>query len=230
MLGTFEQTNATGFFFERDQRLFLVTARHVVLNEDSAHLPDALQIELHIDADNIAATTGFRIPLYRDGVAVWREAADAAGLIDVAVVELDRNALPATLLNKAFTPAHLVKQLTEIEVGTPVLIVGFPLGFHDALHRLPVARQAVISSSFGIRFQGHGYFLTDARLHRGSSGSPVVVRLTASSSGRDDLNWLLLGVHASRMDVSNRDVVEDERLNLNCAWYADVLMTLTEQK
>jgi hypothetical protein len=29
------------------------------------------------------------------------------------------------------------------------------------------------------------------------------------------------------MDVSNRDIVEDERLDLNCAWYADVLLTLT---
>ena len=29
------------------------------------------------------------------------------------------------------------------------------------------------------------------------------------------------------MDVSNRDIVQDERLDLNCAWYADVLLTLT---
>jgi len=29
---------------------------------------------------------------------------------------------------------------------------------------------------------------------------------------------MLLGVHAARMDVSNRDIDEDERLDLNCAW------------
>jgi len=29
------------------------------------------------------------------------------------------------------------------------------------------------------------------------------------------------------MDVDNRDALEDERLNLNCAWYADIIMTLT---
>ena len=40
---------------------------------------------------------------------------------------------------------------------------------------------------------------------------------------------MLLGVHATRMDVSNRDINEDERLNLNCAWYANVLLTLTEE-
>ena len=110
-----------------------------------------------------------------------------------------------------------------------MLIVGFPLGFHDHLHHLPVARQAVIASAFGIRFQGQGYFLTDATMHRGTSGAPVVARVTTERSGRADFPWMLLGVHAARMDVSNRDSNEDERLNLNCAWYADVLLTLTDE-
>jgi hypothetical protein len=29
------------------------------------------------------------------------------------------------------------------------------------------------------------------------------------------------------MDMGNRDLVLDESLGLNCAWYADILMTLT---
>ena len=144
-------------------------------------------------------------------------------------IELERAALPATLLHRAFTPALLLKQLDRVEVGTPVLIAGFPLGFHDTLHHLPVVRQAVIASSFGIRFQGEGYFLTDARMHRGTSGAPVVVRAPVPGSSREDLTFLLLGIHAGRMDV-DRDVEQDERLNLNYAWYADVLMTLTEEK
>ena len=120
------------------------------------------------------------------------------------------------------------EQLDRIEVGTQVLIVGFPLGFHDTLHHLPVARQAVIASAFGIRFQGQGYFLTDGQLHRGTSGAPVVSRVTAQRSGRGDLPWMLLGVHAARMDVAGRDIEQDERLNLNCAWYADALLKLTQ--
>jgi hypothetical protein len=35
-------------------------------------------------------------------------------------------------------------------------------------------------------------------------------------------------VHSSRIDVGSRDVKLDEALGLNCAWYADILMTLTE--
>lgn len=228
MLGQTRLTNATGFFFERNDRLFLVTNGHVVLDEAGDHRPDRLEIELHMDPDNVAATIQFSIPLYQEGKSVWRQGSDSAGTVDVVALELDRSVLPETFLFQAFTPAHLVKQLDQIEVGTPVLIVGFPLGFHDTLHHLPVARQAVIASAFGIRFQGKGYFLTDARMHRGTSGAPVVVRVTKQRAGREDLAYMLLGVHAIRLDTTNRDVEQDESLGLNCAWYADILLTLTQ--
>jgi Trypsin-like peptidase domain len=229
LLGEQQLTNATGFFFERDGRLFLVTNRHVVLDEASDHRPDRLEIELHIDPENVAATTHFSIPLYRGTQPVWREGIDPAGTVDVVALQLERAALPEKLLLQPFTSNHLIDQLDEIEVGTRVLIVGFPLGFHDTWHHLPVVRQAVIASAFGVRFQGQGYFLTDAQMHRGTSGAPVVARVTTQRSGRGDLPWMLLGVHAARMDVTNRDAEQDERLNLNCAWYADIIMTLTEE-
>ena len=220
-------TNASGFFFEREERLFLVTSRHVMIDKPTKHYPDRIEIELHIDTTNLADSIGFSIPLYRDGKSIWRQGTDSAGGIDVAVIEIERAALPDTALYRAFTPAHLQDSLDEIEAGSALLIVGFPLGFHDTLHHLPVVRQAVIASSFGLRFQGQGYFLTDARTHRGTSGAPVVMRDRMSHSD-GELPWKLLGVHSARMDMKTRDLVEDESLGLNCAWYADILMTLTE--
>ncbi|MDP1690707.1 MAG: serine protease [Burkholderiaceae bacterium] len=220
-------TRATGFFFARDERLFVSTSRHVLLDEPSKHFPDRIEIELHTDALNLTQSIGLSMPLYRDAKSLWRQGEDPSGEIDVAVIEVDRRALPAQVLLRAFTPAHLQDSLDEIEVGSALLIVGFPLGFHDTLHHLPVVRHAVIASSFGLRFQGQGYFLTDARTHRGTSGAPVVMR---DRSARKDaeLPWKLLGVHAARMDMKTRDRVEDESLGLNCAWYADILMTLTQ--
>jgi S1-C subfamily serine protease len=229
---TFEQqqvlTNASGFFFERDSRLFLVTSRHVLIDEPSDHLPDRVEIELHIDPDNMASSTGFSIPLYRDGKAVWRQGIDAGGQIDVAVIEIERAALPQTTVYRAFTPAHVYDPLDQVAVGTSLLVVGFPLGFHDTLHHMPVVRHAVVASAFGLRFQGQGYFLTDARTHRGTSGAPVVMRAMKSDPAHDDMPWTLLGVHSAVFDVGTRDVNLDEALGLNCAWYADILLTLTE--
>jgi len=125
---------------------------------------------------------------------------------------------------QCFTPAHLQTQLSGVEVGASLLVVGFPLGFHDTVHHLPVVRQAVVASSFGLRFQGQGVFLTDARTHRGTSGAAVVMRDPAS---RSTLPWKLLGIHSSRLDMSTRDTQSDESLGLNIAWYADVLMAMT---
>ena len=230
---TFEQervlTNASGFFFERDERLFLVTSRHVVIDEPSKHFPDRVEIELHIDPDNIARSTGFSIPLYHKRKSVWRQGLDTAGEIDVAVIEIDRTALPRTTVYRAFTPEHLHRPPDQVEVGTSLLVVGFPLGFHDALHHTPVVRHAVVASSFGLRFQGEGYFLTDARTHRGTSGAPVVMRASRRDRMLGDLPWILLGVHSARLDVGTRDLDLDEALGLNCAWYADILLTLTER-
>jgi Trypsin-like peptidase domain len=220
-------TNATGFFFERDDRLYLVTCRHVLFDEPSGHAPDRIEIEVHVDAADVARTTQFSIPLYRDGKSAWREGLDSGGAIDVAAIELERPKLPDSMLLRAFTPRHLVEPLELVELGTPVLVTGFPLGVYDELHRLAVARQAAVASSFGIRFQGKGYFLIDARLHRGTSGAPVVARYPASPGGRVELPWMLLGVHASRLDIANRDSSQDESLDLNFAWYADILLTLT---
>jgi S1-C subfamily serine protease len=221
-------TNASGFFFERDGRVFVVTSRHVVLDEATDHFPDRLEIELHVDDANMTKSTGFSMLLYRNGRAVWRQGVDSAGEIDMAVIEIDRSALPETTIWRAFSPAHLADTKDRIEVGTSLLVVGFPLGFHDTLHHLPVVRHAVVASSFGLRFQGHGYFLTDARTHRGTSGAPVVMRAPNPVAAHGDLPWLLVGVHSARFDVGNRDFNLDEALGLNCAWYADMLLTLTD--
>lgn len=220
-------TNASGFFFERAGRLFLVTSRHVLCDEPSEHYPDRIEIELHVDSNNMAESIGYSIPLYRDRESIWRQGRDAGGDIDVAIVEIDRAVLPKNVAYRAFTPRHLVGS-DPVKIGTSLLVVGFPLGFHDTLHHMPVVRQAIVASSFAFRFQGHGYFLTDARTHSGTSGASVVMRAPDPDAELGDLPWMLLGVHSARLDISGRNLDSDEALGLNCAWYADILMTLTK--
>ncbi|RKT43540.1 hypothetical protein [Thiocapsa rosea] len=56
-------------------------------------------------------------------------------------------------------------------------------------------------------------------------------RLTGASgfffAGDARLPWKLLGVHSARLDMSGGDMRAEESLGLNCAWYADILLTLT---
>lgn len=221
--GTRVLTGASGFFFERDERLFLVTSRHVLMDAPSQHFPDRIEITLHTDTVNLTRAVVVSVPLYREGKGVWRQGEDSGGDIDVAALELDRAALPPSVVLRAFTPAHLQGPLEEIALGQPLLVVGFPLGFFDTVHNLPVARQAAVASAFGVRFQGQGHFLTDARTHRGTSGAPVVMR----DPGDAGLPWKLLGIHSASIDMRTREQGVDETLGLNSAWYADILRTLT---
>jgi len=200
----------------------------VFIDEASGHFPETLRIELHTSEENVAQTVHFLIPLYRDGKALWRQGVDGGGEIDVAVIELDRHLLPDPCVLHAFSQAHLIEpSVDQPEVGERLLIPGYPLGFSDTLHALPVVRRAIIASSFGMRFKGQGYFLTDARTHRGSSGAPVLMRPRHGQTADGILNCYLLGIHSARLDAVTRDAAVDEALGLNCAWYADILLTLT---
>lgn len=217
-------TGASGFLFERDARLFLVTSRHVLVDTPTGHHPDRIEITLHTDGVNLTRSAVLSVPLYRDGGSVWRQGRDSGGEIDVAAIELDRAALPDPVELRAFTLAHLQGPLEEIALGHPLLVVGFPLGFFDTVHNLPVARLAGVASAFGVRFQGQGHFLTDARTHRGTSGAPVVMH---DPGGDARLPWKLLGIHSASLDMRTREHGVDESLGLNSAWYADILRTLT---
>jgi hypothetical protein len=129
-ISTFEHerglTHASGFFFEREGRLFLVTSRHVLIDEPTKHHPNRIEIEIHTSDDDLARSTGFSLLLFEDGKSVWRQGKDAGGEIDVALIELDRDMLPDSTVLRAFTPAHLVHADSEVEVGSSVLIVEEP--------------------------------------------------------------------------------------------------------
>lgn len=220
-------TSASGFFFRRNGRLFLVTNRHVFADAASDHRPDRIEFGVHTDEKDLTRYTVVSLPLFRDRLSQWREATDTGGAVDVAAIEIPEACLPPHATFQAFDPSDVESRGEHIAVGDALTIAGFPLGFHDTVHHLAVARSASMASSYGIRFQQQGYFLTDARTHQGSSGSPVVRRRLQGADMTVLSSWQLLGVHSTRMDISSRDRTLDESLGLNCAWYADVLLPLT---
>ena len=225
--GTQPLTAGTGFFFSRAERLYLVTGRHVFYEAAAAHFPDRISFRVHTHREDLTRTAEATMPLYRDAKALWTHASDGGGDIDVAVIEIAHGTVPAQARIEPFRPEDIFGDDETVRLGDPVLLPGFPLGFYDETHHLPVVRQGSIASAFGVRFQAKGCFLTDARMHRGSSGAPVVMRRDAVDERAASRPWILLGVHSARMDMSGRDAGQDDLLGLNLAWYADILMTLT---
>jgi hypothetical protein len=218
-------TNATGFFYLHDNFLYLVTSRHVVIHEAAKHRPDQLQVSLHSDAADLKQRLDLSIPLYKDDVPQWYQHPSLCNAADVVAVSInDPHALSSHFID-TFRRDDILHMDKALPLGQDVLILGFPLGFHDTLHNLPIVRSATIASSFSHPFKGEAYFLTDARLHRGMSGSPVIVKIPPrpEAVGKREAEWRLLGVHSSALDVSDRDPDLDERLALNITWYASLI-------
>ena len=221
-------TNATGFFYLQEGFLYLITARHVVTDPAEGHRPDRLQLSLHDNAANLLQCSELSIPLYAHGLPLWFEHPRFADRVDVVAVPINEPCVLSTQAIATFSEEDVWDMDVVMPLGQDVLILGFPLGFHDTLHNLPLVRRATVASSFPHPFKGEPYFLTDGRMHRGMSGSPVIV----SAPGRIDYfgdrpqGWKLIGVHTSALDVSDRDPGLDERLALNTTWYASLIPEL----
>ena len=219
-------TNATGFFYLQDEYLYLITARHVVHDEAMGHHPDHLHVSLHCMADDISRHQDLMIPLYVDATPQWFEYEKSGTMVDVVAVSINSPDVLQSRFVTVFRASDIMQADETIPLGQDALILGFPLGFSDTLNNLPIVRRATIASSFSHPFKGNPYFLTDARLHRGMSGSPVITRSSRRSQqelGQPECEWRLVGVHSSALDVSDRDSNHDERLALNMTWYASLI-------
>jgi hypothetical protein len=66
--------------------------------------------------------------------------------------------------------------LEDLNCGEPVWFVGYPDGWRDELHNLPLMRTGSIASLPRLSFDGRSEFVIDAQAFPGSSGSPVFAR------------------------------------------------------
>src|SRR5690606_32223932 len=88
-------SGATGFFFRRGGRLFLVTNLHVLADGPSNHFPDRIDIAIHTHDRDLTQHAVVSLPLYTgEGQALWRQVTDSAGTVDVAALEIDAGLLP----------------------------------------------------------------------------------------------------------------------------------------
>jgi len=63
-----------------------------------------------------------------------------------------------------------------VEVGDEVLIIGYPHRNYDKVNLYPIVKFGIVSSGWGLNFDGFPYFLVDSRLYHGSSGSLVITK------------------------------------------------------
>jgi S1-C subfamily serine protease len=224
--------SATGFFYTRNNDLFLVTNQHVLYNETEKVFPEALRLRLHTDPNHITKNAEIEIPLYQDGKQVWKVHGKEPQA-DVALVKLDKNDLQKRFFIRAWSKQSFLPERYPLDPGEDIFIMGYPLSFHDVKHNLPVFRNAMIASSYRTPFQGLPLFLTDANLHPGTSGSPVITKpknTWVDDKGNTEIVtgtvYYLLGVHSGTIDPK---ITGGQQIGLGAAWYIELVEEIAAQ-
>jgi len=65
--------SATGFFYENNSKLFLITNRHVVIDEEKKFYPDEIVLRLHADPNNLQNNQDLALQLYQGKKPIWLE-------------------------------------------------------------------------------------------------------------------------------------------------------------
>ena len=119
-------------------------------------------------------------------------------------------------------------------MGQDLMLLGFPKGQGNRVNNLALARNASLASAYTVPFNGGPFVLVDARLHDGTSGSPVLtkpVNLARRTDGCVELSpgsaVHLAGMHSASIDATTpgREERHDDPLGLDSSWLPRCLTT-----
>jgi hypothetical protein len=220
---TREVSQGTGFFFASTKAdgqpgaVFLVTNYHVVTGRQpqtsDPPMGDRIRFLVHDDPSDVASIRVAELPLYdRTGAPVWIASRDHpdADLVLVPVPPDVYDTLRMRLL--VFTEAHTRGDI-RIRPTSGATLLGYPYGFFDQKHYLPVWKTGHIASEPSVDFDGKPMFLVDVSAFPGMSGSPVLavangIYEAEDGSMRTGRVLKLLGVFAAMPVVRERRSAE----------------------
>lgn len=236
-IATLDQANdkkplayGTGFFYANaNGELFLITNRHVIIRENEGYIPNIARLTLHTNANDLTRNEDYDISLYRGTKQVWRNPNPLTA--DVVAIPLNADEMLSKFMIKAFSSTNLLPSNYRLQIGEDVMIMGYPLGaYYDDIANLPVVRNGIVASAYPVPFRGNPYFLVDARLHKGTSGSPVMTKsksmwgATDGSTMVTGFQFFLLGVNSSTWQLPK----EEEPLGLNATVFASIVDNMTK--
>lgn len=244
------QGGGTGFYLNYRGRTFIVTNRHVVKPDDENINPTKAYVWFR-DVTDVGEANRSPIRLVKNDSPTYYEHPEFPEEVDIALIPINPRLSSLDAVNDdseslnsgslAFTPDHFIHE--NIKVDQRVSIIGYPGDFVDRVTRFPVRRNALIASPYGIGFEENPYFVTDARMHPGTSGSPVVMEAGSMQVTQGDVpnhrskSYYLLGVHSAtfygaslKEQLAESDDGEtdshsqrDIQLDLNVAWYPELI-------
>ncbi len=244
-------SGGTGFFFHLDTNSYLITAGHVLANEEREGYDEELKSEIQQDPpelsyylrdiDEITNVSRFTVDLSADH-RIWGFDPNGA---DVAAIQIDENLSPLTdfIDSDEDDHAHQYGSFSLMDrefIGNKrlrtdrVFTVGYPGRLYDVQTKFPVKRNALIATPPHFDFEGEERFLTDARMDPGTSGSPVLIEasqvLHPWGEHLSQETPILLGIHSGNFPHVESPESQGERLrntrysDLNETWRPEAIL------
>ncbi len=217
--------SATGFFYQKANSRYLITNRHVVVNEDNCFYPDSLALLVHLNTGNINQNRRIDVPLYNTNrQPLWLEHPVQGRNVDVVAINIDNYLQPNDLIT-FLSATNIMPANVILNLGDPVLVMGYPMNFYDTVHNLPITKSGTIASPYGVPFLNKPHFLIDANLQPGTSGSPVILPSSTFRRFAGSQTGVGIGVHPAHLIGINSGeyFVNSVTLGLHITWYASLI-------
>ena len=223
--------------------MWLVTNRHVIIprNNDVEFAPTKLTF-------NLRRTGASSNLLWEPIVLAENEIESLAKFhpdssVDVALVNIYSLVNSRLKVDDKYVAPYLLhsdnvagKNNIEVEASSDVLVVGYPKEFYDNVNPFPIVKSGIIASRWGAGFQGNPYFLMDARLFPGSSGSVVISKPTdlivkdGTVMMANEKQFAFLGVYSGEYSFNEKPVMVGDLtitqrtwFDLGIVWYAELV-------
>lgn len=239
-----QDPNIKGGQWRKINGTYLITNRHVALPRlnDKELLPDYFVFNLRENVnDNVE---WLQIRLNTDQLKE-RLILHHDQTIDVVVIKVDdliidtlkNNPDKKIIVGSCLTNDNLPSNSPlEMEVTSDIIVASYPRGFYDKVNKFPIVKSGIISSAWGLNFNGKPMFLIDAQLFPGSSGGLVISKPTniAMIDGKLMRNkvkqFVFLGVYSGEpiqqynpVEIGDITVVRKSSYGLGNVWYSSLI-------
>lgn len=220
--------SATGFFYKKGEDKYLITNRHVVVQERKGFYPDSFKLRIHTNRSDL--TQNRDVTIYdTDGTPFWLEHPLRTNQNEIDIIAININSyLEAQDFISCWSVRNFKSPEEIISLGDLVLVMGYPMKFYDSINNLPIPKSGTLASPYLVGFQNKPIFLIDANLQKGMSGSPVVLPERTSRRTRTALMnvgrfpALLLGIYSA-------EVFKGISLGLHVVWYPNLIQEIVSQ-
>ena len=232
-----------GPHYRRIDQMWLVTNRHVLLPtpNESEIAPSTITFHLRkitelgsLIWDPIKLTTK---DIEQRGRFHPNKSVDVAAvhILDLLTNRLEAGGqyAPPYALSSGRLPGQ---NYEDIEATSDIIVVGYPRGFYDNTNLFPIVKSGIVASRWGAGFNGNPYFLIDAKLFPGSSGSVVISKPNAIMVKNGEVmfaqekQFAFLGIFSGEptyqeapVAIGDLTITQSSGFNLGIVWYAHLV-------